>query len=359
MATVTGLTADRMLAIEAATVVSGAIDGFGHLILTKHDGSTVDAGDIPSAVPAATETVSGKVELATTAEALSGTDTTKAVTPAGLLAGSRIQILADDATLETDLPSAYPQGLSLANLTSSSGWSLMGGIGTLVTAKNTDDGTFQTFNSKNGGTSPVLRWMRTYNSTTGGGGWTSWQQVTIVNTLDPSTFVETTALTSYPLGESVLYYNELNSSAWSFSGMTGELRTYQNESGFGRQVFTYQQANSTDTGVVWVRTWNATTGWGLWNDTVFSDRTNDLPTAMTSGTVNITPVANTPTSVHVDFPPGFFASSPNVLVTANSAVPGDQLISASAANVTTSGCDIYIYRNNTTPTGVWWLAVQN
>lgn len=44
MATVTGLTAARMLEIEAASVVSGAINGSNHLILTKHDGSTVDAG---------------------------------------------------------------------------------------------------------------------------------------------------------------------------------------------------------------------------------------------------------------------------------------------------------------------------
>ena len=42
--TVRVFTSARMLAIEAATIVSGAINGSGHLILTKHDGSTVDAG---------------------------------------------------------------------------------------------------------------------------------------------------------------------------------------------------------------------------------------------------------------------------------------------------------------------------
>lgn len=51
MAEVTGLTAERMLAIEGSSVVSGAIDGSGHLILTKHDGSTVDAGYALVAVP--------------------------------------------------------------------------------------------------------------------------------------------------------------------------------------------------------------------------------------------------------------------------------------------------------------------
>lgn len=45
MATVTGLTADRMLEIEAASVVDGDIVG-DNLILTKHDGSTINAGSV-------------------------------------------------------------------------------------------------------------------------------------------------------------------------------------------------------------------------------------------------------------------------------------------------------------------------
>ena len=46
MATVTGLTAARMLAIEAASVVSGAVDGSGHLQLETEGGSTIDAGNV-------------------------------------------------------------------------------------------------------------------------------------------------------------------------------------------------------------------------------------------------------------------------------------------------------------------------
>jgi hypothetical protein len=46
MATVTGLTADRMLAIEAASVIDGDVDGNGNLILTKHDGSQINAGSV-------------------------------------------------------------------------------------------------------------------------------------------------------------------------------------------------------------------------------------------------------------------------------------------------------------------------
>lgn len=42
--TVNGLTKERMEAIEAESVTGGAVDGAYHLILTKHDGSTIDAG---------------------------------------------------------------------------------------------------------------------------------------------------------------------------------------------------------------------------------------------------------------------------------------------------------------------------
>lgn len=45
MATVTVLTAERMLEIEANTIESIAIVD-GHLMLTKHDASVVDAGSV-------------------------------------------------------------------------------------------------------------------------------------------------------------------------------------------------------------------------------------------------------------------------------------------------------------------------
>ena len=45
MGTVTGLTSVRMLAIEAASVVSGAISG-DNLILTKYGGGTINAGNV-------------------------------------------------------------------------------------------------------------------------------------------------------------------------------------------------------------------------------------------------------------------------------------------------------------------------
>lgn len=45
MATITGMTADRMLAIEAASVVDGDVVG-DNLILTKHDGTQINAGSV-------------------------------------------------------------------------------------------------------------------------------------------------------------------------------------------------------------------------------------------------------------------------------------------------------------------------
>lgn len=48
MATITGLTAERMEEIEAASVVDGDVVA-DNLILTKHDGSTIDAGSVRGA----------------------------------------------------------------------------------------------------------------------------------------------------------------------------------------------------------------------------------------------------------------------------------------------------------------------
>lgn len=46
MGIATGLTKERMLEIEAASVVGGSVDGSGHLILEKFDGGLVDAGNV-------------------------------------------------------------------------------------------------------------------------------------------------------------------------------------------------------------------------------------------------------------------------------------------------------------------------
>lgn len=52
MATITGLTAEAMQAIVDGTIASGAVNGSGHLILTKHDSTTIDAGNVKGATGA-------------------------------------------------------------------------------------------------------------------------------------------------------------------------------------------------------------------------------------------------------------------------------------------------------------------
>lgn len=50
MATVTGITYAKALDILGQSVVSGVINGFGHLILTRDNGQTIDAGDFSGIV---------------------------------------------------------------------------------------------------------------------------------------------------------------------------------------------------------------------------------------------------------------------------------------------------------------------
>jgi microcystin-dependent protein len=69
MATITGLTAARMAEIEDASVVDGEVVG-GNLILTKHDGTTINAGPVlgPSgpagpAGPSGVSSIPGEIKL--------------------------------------------------------------------------------------------------------------------------------------------------------------------------------------------------------------------------------------------------------------------------------------------------------
>lgn len=51
MATVTAFDAVRTGAIEDAVIDSAALDGSNHLILTRADASTIDAGDMYAGLP--------------------------------------------------------------------------------------------------------------------------------------------------------------------------------------------------------------------------------------------------------------------------------------------------------------------
>lgn len=74
------------------------------------------------------------------------------------------------------------------------------------------------------------------------------------------------------------------------------------------------------------------------------------------GVETITPVANTPTANAVKFPVAY-TSVPMVLTTAITTVPGTSVTGDASANITVTGFDAYVTRNNTTNTSVGWVAI--
>lgn len=264
MATVTGYTAARMQEIEDGSITSASYDASGHLILNRHDGTQIDVGR----TTAATTAQSGIVELATNAETQAGTDATRAITPAGLasMPGYRVQIVSGIA--ETATPSAWPYGVSMQSVASTDAWSLNSSSGTVVTNSIVTDRTDQTFYSSSGGTSSMKVWTRSYHSTSGGGGWTAWNQVMLMVNLDPTAYTQTTTRGNYPAGQSRLYYTTSNGTGWDFSGTAGEIITYAEDTNtFGRQVFTSHVGGSS-TPFQWFRTANAAGGWTSWQKVI-------------------------------------------------------------------------------------------
>ena len=78
--------------------------------------------------------------------------------------------------------------------------------------------------------------------------------------------------------------------------------------------------------------------------------------AIQYGRVSITPVANTPTMKHVQFPRAF-AGQPCVVVTPITSVPGTNVLGVGATNNTNDGFDAYMTRTNTTETILAWIAI--
>jgi len=99
-----------MLAIEAASIVDGEIDVDGHLILTTQGGTDIDAGSALPALPIASSTTQGIVELATVAEVISAIDALRAVTPASLAT-----LLAMTGEIKTWAPPIAPLGWLFCN----------------------------------------------------------------------------------------------------------------------------------------------------------------------------------------------------------------------------------------------------
>lgn len=109
MATVNGLTAEAMSTIRDGAITDANIVG-GDLVLTHHDGSTDNLGNVigpQGTTDAATTVTPGLVELATDAVAITGTDAAKAVTPHALTA-----VITPRVTLTGVVASNWTSGLA-------------------------------------------------------------------------------------------------------------------------------------------------------------------------------------------------------------------------------------------------------
>lgn len=84
---------------------------------------------------------------------------------------------------------------------------------------------------------------------------------------------------------------------------------------------------------------------------------NIIGNRIQGGIVNIPCKTNEYVSKWVTFPKAF-SSVPIVVATLQSSVPGHTAQGVGVTGVTTTGCNIYVYRTNTTSTNVKWLAVD-
>lgn len=113
MGTIESLTKARMLNIEATTVVSGLVDANGRLILYSRDGASIDAGNVVGPQP----------PIATNAETLAGTLSTKAVAPTGLAVALAALVPAGTISMFAGgtAPATYAlcQGQALSRVTNS------------------------------------------------------------------------------------------------------------------------------------------------------------------------------------------------------------------------------------------------
>jgi microcystin-dependent protein len=233
MATVTGLTAERMLEIEAASVVDGTINGSGHLILTTHDGTNIDAGNALVAVP--NENIVHILDYVGYSE----------VSPVG----------------------DYPVGVSVLymnNTETTADWPTFAGkYGSLHTVRTTGDAT-QMWRKLHGSTSSPEAWIRSGNSATG---WSSWLQLSTVEAgfkvqviTPPSESADNTA---YPSGVSVMSVG--SGSGWSLNGGFGNIMTIYQTSNRLYQTFVTSGGGSSAVVSSWVRTYHTPEGWTPWS----------------------------------------------------------------------------------------------
>lgn len=148
MATITGLTAERMREIEAASIVDGHVDASGHLILTRYDGSQIDAGSALASVSQ----------------------------------NALVKYLNATSFTETTPPLSYPDGVSflwISDVESVADWPTFSGKwGTLHTvnwsAAYSDGDTNQVWTKLHSSGTPE-QWIRSGNGT----GWSAWKKLAL------------------------------------------------------------------------------------------------------------------------------------------------------------------------------------
>jgi len=123
MATVTGLTKERMLEIESQSVVNGYVNNMGNLILVNHGGGAIDAGDVkgPQGIQGATGQSGipgGTTAIRNSTFGVPSTDAEKATLANKSVSWYNI----DTGVIETYLATTGTPGLNVNGTTKPSGW---------------------------------------------------------------------------------------------------------------------------------------------------------------------------------------------------------------------------------------------
>lgn len=249
MATITGLTAERMREIEAASIVDGTINASGHLILTRYDGTQIDAGDALVAIPDE----------------------------------SIVKILDPDGYDGSTPGESYPVGVSLLHVSDAIGKGYPFGLfsGTIRSSNIAGDSHIvQMFQAEHGGFQDPQVWVRAYQV---GWGWSSWEKlalnkdVTATNTRVTALenvrtqllnqgdlgITESSPQSAYPSGISIL--SVTTGSGWSRNGGFGTIITYNHSGSRCVQHFYKNSAASGSNAVGWVRNFHGDNpGWSNW-----------------------------------------------------------------------------------------------
>lgn len=232
MGTVQVFTKDRMLAIENSSVVGGTVNVDGNLILTRKDGTTINAGDV------------------------------KRLLPSRLGATNNLGANNNPDTL-TD--SGWYSGYNWAG-------SLTGyGIGTLETIQYSPDWIIQKFTLVD--VVPKMFVRARYSGTT----WGSWAPIptksmvdaaifTAVSPLDQNAFTVTTPARSFPFGVSLMIHDPAVGWPVNTYGIVRTERGYKNqESGGTIQYWNSYYGDSYPEHGKWFREWGyLATVWGPW-----------------------------------------------------------------------------------------------